>query len=405
MNEMTQNMILIVDDAKENIDILFQALVNDYELGVAINGENALEYISSNPPDLILLDIMMPGMDGFEVCRRLKANSETCDIPVIFLSAMNEVENKTAGFEAGAVDYITKPFEISEVKARVRTHLDLRNALKTINQYNRKLEEIVEQRTKELIRTERRAAFSLLIQGIVHNLKNPLHGILGSSDVILSHTKILKNISETLPEKSKKDILERVNKVSSFTEIIQKAGNQLLGMINSMMSKSRSDKSEEIAVVNLNDILSQELDFLNADQKFKHKINKQILLNPKPLTIKVVPSEIAQVFQNLARNAIHALWNQNEASITFESGLDESSIWFSIEDNGPGIPDDILPAIFDPFFTTKPKMGEAKSNAPEGTGLGLHSCLEIVKTYSGSIDVKTQIGKGTKFTVYLPCKI
>ncbi|MBF0102104.1 MAG: hybrid sensor histidine kinase/response regulator [Desulfobacterales bacterium] len=403
MNHSRENMILIVDDAKENIDILFQALVDDYELSVAVDGESALEYVSTNPPDLILLDIMMPGMDGFEVCRRLKKDPETSAIPVIFLSAMNELESKTAGFESGAVDYVTKPFEILEVKARVKTHLDLRNALKTINQYNKQLEEIVERRTKELIRTERQAAFSLLIQGIVHNLKNPLSGIIGSSQLILKYGNILKSMLLDIPEDVKNKEIKYIEGIIKFSEMVHGSGTQMNEMINSMMSKSRSDKSDKIEMVYLNDILKQEVEFLNADQLFKHKITKHININEQLPKIKLVPSEIAQVFQNLVRNAIHALWNHPKPSITIGSGTYDKGVWFSVEDNGPGIPKNILSVIFDPFFTTKPKASEEKnSNEPVGTGLGLYSCLEIIKTYNGKIDVNTTVGKGTTFIVYLP---
>jgi serine phosphatase RsbU (regulator of sigma subunit) len=126
--------ILLVDDVKDNINILVQALKGEYQLGFALCGEAALKYVDEHHPDLILLDIMMPGMDGYEVCRRLQAHPQTSGIPVIFLSSMDEVGNKAAGFAAGAVDYITKPFEILEVKARVKTHLALKLARQELEQ-------------------------------------------------------------------------------------------------------------------------------------------------------------------------------------------------------------------------------------------------------------------------------
>ena len=401
MKDLKQCTILLVDDSKINIDILFKALVNDYELGVTIDGESTLEYVKNDPPDLILLDILMPGMDGFEVCQRLKGDPKTREIPVIFLTAMNEVESKTAGFAAGAVDYITKPFEISEVKARVKTHLRLRNALQAINEYNKQLEEMVEKRTKELIQTERQAAFSLMIQGIVHNLKNPLSGILGGSDIIVKSEKKLIDLIERLPKEDYESTVARIKKVSSCAKLIHTSGTQLLEMINSMMSKSRSDKSDKIVKINLNDIIKQEIDFLNADATFKNKINKQIDLSKEPLIIKVITSEISQIFQNLVKNSIDALWQTKNPFITIKTGQEKDMIWFYVEDNGPGIPEKNLSDIFDPFFTTKSKIVKTEKG-PVGTGLGLHSCSEIIKTYSGKIDVKTEVGKGTRFTVYIP---
>ena len=115
--------VLIVDDTKANIDVLVETLRGDYKISVATDGERALRSVEKSPPDIILLDIMMPGMDGYEVCRRLKAEPHTQDIPVIFLSALNESKDRTTGFNVGAADYITKPFEAAEVKARVLAHL------------------------------------------------------------------------------------------------------------------------------------------------------------------------------------------------------------------------------------------------------------------------------------------
>ncbi|MBT3273057.1 MAG: response regulator, partial [Spirochaetales bacterium] len=132
--------ILVVDDTETNIDILANALDTEYDVSVAMDGESALDIAHSAPPDLILLDIMMPGMDGFEVCERLKESADTAEIPVLFLTAMTEMQNKTKGFEIGAVDYITKPFEIREVEARVRTHLKLKEAKDFLANQNEILE-------------------------------------------------------------------------------------------------------------------------------------------------------------------------------------------------------------------------------------------------------------------------
>lgn len=123
MKELSQCKVLIVDDTEANIDILVEALSDDYDVSVAMDGETALENLEIEVPDIILLDIMMPGMDGYEVCSHIKANKEVAEIPIIFLTAMTDINSKAKGFELGAVDYISKPFEILEVRARVKTHL------------------------------------------------------------------------------------------------------------------------------------------------------------------------------------------------------------------------------------------------------------------------------------------
>ncbi|MBL7163492.1 MAG: two-component system response regulator [Anaerolineales bacterium] len=140
---MSPHSILVVDDVTTNVDILLEILWDEYDVSVATDGPSALEYVAEDPPDLILLDIMMPGMDGYEVCRQLKANVSTRKIPVIFVTAMGEVKDETKGFELGAVDYITKPVSPPIVKARARTHLALYDQ-------NRVLEEKVRARTAEL---------------------------------------------------------------------------------------------------------------------------------------------------------------------------------------------------------------------------------------------------------------
>lgn len=141
-------LVLIVDDNPTNIDILVNALQEDYRLGISKNGARAMEYAKKHLPILILLDIMMPGINGYEVCRHLKSYPETSDIAVIFITALHETASKTKGLEIGAVDYITKPFNGAEVKARVRTHVELRRMQETLNDQNRILKQKVEEKTE-----------------------------------------------------------------------------------------------------------------------------------------------------------------------------------------------------------------------------------------------------------------
>ncbi|MHC1741811.1 MAG: HD domain-containing phosphohydrolase [Syntrophobacteraceae bacterium] len=154
LEQLTDGRVLIVDDTKTNIDILVAALKNECRISVATNGPMALTQVDRNPPDLILLDIMMPDMDGYQVCSILKAKEETSAIPIIFITALHEVRDKSKGFDLGAVDYITKPFEIAEVKARVRTHLSLRQAMKALADQNRILDRKVAERTEALRSTQ-----------------------------------------------------------------------------------------------------------------------------------------------------------------------------------------------------------------------------------------------------------
>ncbi len=154
LENLPNSKILIVDDTKANVDILVAALGHKYKLSVAMNGHAAVVQAQENIPDLILLDVMMPAMDGYEVCSRLKSDSATGSIPVIFITAADGPENVAKGFKTGAVDYITKPFQIAELQARVHTHLSLRHAMLELADRNRILDTRVKERTKELLDTQ-----------------------------------------------------------------------------------------------------------------------------------------------------------------------------------------------------------------------------------------------------------
>ncbi|MBI9102930.1 MAG: response regulator [Spirochaetales bacterium] len=161
MRTINDCTILIVDDTATNLDILVDSLGDDYDISDAIDGFSALKILEKVNPDLILLDIMMPGMDGYEVCEKLKENPATADIPVIFLTALSEIKNKTRGFEVGGVDYITKPFEVTEIKARVKTQLSLRLASQRVAMQKEQLEEEVRERTRDLVQTRDATILSL----------------------------------------------------------------------------------------------------------------------------------------------------------------------------------------------------------------------------------------------------
>ncbi len=184
MTDLSNSMVLVVDDTEANIDILVETLGDDYDVSVAIDGESALESVESEAPDLILLDIMMPGMDGYEVCRRLKADERTRNIPIIFVTAMSEAEDEAKGLSLGALDYITKPFKPSLVKSRVQNHLLLKR-------HQDHLEELVRQRTRELELTQEATIESM---AALAEYRDPETG---------GHIKRTKNYVKVLAEKMK----------------------------------------------------------------------------------------------------------------------------------------------------------------------------------------------------------
>lgn len=388
--------ILIADDVPENIQVLGKILSSrGYDLAVAENGQSAVEMVDKVQPDVVLMDVMMPVMDGITACKQIKAQPAHGDLPILFISAKTSTEDKIRGFEAGASDYINKPFDSSEVLARVETHIRLKKASDAIKEYNINLEKLLEERTRELIVTERNAAFSLFSQGIIHNLKNPMSIISGGVQYLQYN---YNKIKET---RTPEEIQAFLEKVVKYIDRFETANNQLLEMVNSLMAKVRTDSEADVVTVNLNDILQKELRFYEADMQFKHRTDKHITLTEKELYVRIVPGEFNQIVQNLIRNALDAMYQQNDAALTIRTFEREGHACCSIEDNGPGIPEEAREKIFDPFYTTKPKASE-KSDAPKGTGLGLYMVKTMLEKYNGHLELESQPGKGTCFTICLP---
>ena len=397
--------ILIVDDELVSREKLQKIMDTFGQCIVVENGEDALRVATSqNPPDLILLDIMMPGMDGYEVCKRLKANRRTSNIPVIFISARSGEDDEAQGLGLGAVDYITKPFSPSIVKARVRTHLELkkhRNRLEElVNERTVKLKkatkemqaEIAERKQAEedkkkleaqLQQAQKMESLGSLAGGIAHDFNNLLMGIQGRTSLMLMYK-----------DSSHPDF----GHLSGIEDYIKNAANltkQLLGF-------ARAGKYE-VKPTNINDLIKKSSTLFG-------RTKKEIAIHSKyqenVWTLEVDRGQIEQVLLNLFINAWHAMPGGGDLFIETENvTVDESFIRpfevqpgkyvkISITDTGVGMDETTRQRIFEPFFTTR-KMGR-------GTGLGLASVYGITKNHGGFIDVYSEKGHGTTFNIYLP---
>ena len=401
--------VLIVDDNSTNIKVVASLLAGEYyNISFAKNGKQALEQLKHNLFDIILLDIMMPEMDGFQVCKELKSNDFTKDIPVLFLSARNDIESIVKGFEYGAVDYVVKPFNGQELLARVKTHLELKFSKEKIvsmqialDKHNNQLESLLNERTEQLIRSEREAVIGQMLQGIVHNMRTPLTILFSVGDIFDMYNSQIKNLS------CKDEMNEQLynilnNDLPNVFKRVVEASKKLNDMVNNLLVKSKLDKRDQLEIIDLNEIIRRELDFLQSDLFFKHRVTKKINLLEQPLPVKIVPSDISQVLGNLIKNSAEAMFEQNDPELEISSGKNKNSCWFSIKDNGFGISDENLKKVFDPFFSTKPQKKEKDYDGPIGTGLGLHFCKKTIESFDGTISIETKLGYGTKFTVTIP---
>lgn len=395
-------LILLVDDEPSNLGVLGGILkTEEYNFAIATNAEETFRSINEKIPDLVLLDVMLPDIDGFEICKKLKTNAKTKDIPIIFLSARVELEDKIRGFQLGAIDYITKPFEPVEVIVRVKSQIELKFSRDLIKEYNTKLENLVEQRTKELIISERKAIFGRFMQDIIHNVRGPIGSSIAGLDLISIYGEDLSNSAMEFTGETK----AKLSKMLKLSETALSNLKKLRNEIDIMLIKSRSDNTDVLEVIDFNDIIELETSFLDIDPRFKNRIKKTILLCTEKLNIKVVPGEISQVINNLLSNAIDATINSQNPKIEIKTGKDFNNAWLSIIDNGEGINEKIINSIFDSFYTTKLKKPDDDFSKPVGTGIGLHFCKKSIESYNGKITVESKENIGSTFTIYLPLYI
>nr|WP_273039702.1 ATP-binding protein [Iningainema tapete] len=413
-----------------------------FDVAVATSGENALKQSTYAPPDIILLDIQMPGIDGFETCKKIKDNPQLYDIPIIFMTALNETADKIKGFNLGAVDYITKPFQEEEVLARVRLQLKLRNLTKKLEEQNVKLkhrEEELELRVHErtaqlskslhdlqqtqiqLVQSEKMSTLGQLVAGVAHEISNPLTSISGNIKHIeeyihnlLEHLQLYQqHTSNPAPvveahaaeidlDFLTEDLLKIINSV--------KVGTIRIGDISdSLRTFSRADTTSKV-LANIHEGIDSTLMILQHRLKANNtrpaiKVIKEYGNIP---LVKCYLGQLNQVFMNILANAIDALEESNQGhsftdieklpnmiTITTELSPDGQMVIIKIKDNGKGMSSEVKSHIFEHLYTTK--------TVGKGTGLGLSISHQIVvEKHGGYLNCESVVGFGTELAIAIP---
>jgi len=406
--------ILVADDNEDMRELVSFILGKDFRVRSARNGREALDLLQDFVPDLVVSDIMMPEMSGTELCQVIKADERLAQVPVMLVSSKAEGEMKIQGLELGADDYVTKPFHPRELLARARAHASLHRARRDLATQNHALANALEdlQSTEaQLIQSERLAAVGEIAAGIAHEVNNPVNYALNAARALSTSINDVVSIAESAaaldwndPDelartgaKLRKEIdyaggTEIVDTVNELTEIVTNGldrTRKLVGDLRDFAKPTREDGAINMDIV---ESIDSALQLVRSDIE---RTGVTIVWTAPEGLPEVFghPTEIGQVVLNLVKNAAEAIGDA-DGTVTVEASMVTDQVALRVSDDGPGIPEDVLPNIFDPFFTTKP--------AGEGTGLGLAVCRKIIAAQGGALEYETTPGGGATFVLTLP---
>jgi signal transduction histidine kinase len=353
--------ILVIDDSPTNLRLLLETLqAAGYRTLIAPTGERALRQMKLVRPDLILLDVMMPGIDGFETCRRIKESPRTRDIPVIFITALAKASEKVRGFEMGGVDYITKPFQQNEVLSRVRTHLTLRR----------------QQAALEAANATKDRFFSI----VAHDMRGAFNSVFAYADIMA------EQVAETGP-----DSLRQTSE--KLSECVENAYRLLQNLLQ-WARIQRGQMEFQPRNLNLHDLIADVLTLTGGHREKKGIAAENAI--PPDTCAWGDEQMLHTVFRNLVTNAVK--FTPMEGRIAFRAELDGDRQRVFLEDSGIGIAAENL----DRLFRIDVKHQETGTDGEPGTGLGLVLCHELVHQNGGEIAISSQPGEGTVVTVTLP---
>jgi len=399
--------ILAIDDEQTNLKVLHAYLDSTpYKINYSTSAEEGIKVATEIVPDIILLDVLMPKMSGFEVCLALKNNPQTANIPIIFMTALADSESKTKAFEYGAVDYLTKPFEMCEILMRIKNHLALNRTQQELKLLNETLEQQVAARTEELrkkqellIQTDKMKSLGTLVAGVAHEINNPNNFIMTNAPLL---NRIWTNVIPILDDHYERSgdfalsgrlMYSKIkSKLIPLTDGIVDGSNRIANIVSDLKNFSKKDSGVLTDKVNIVDIIDQATTILHNLLK-RSTNNLKIDIEAGRHIIAGNQQRLSQVVINLITNACQALENKSKHLYISVKKSDQKVI-LKVEDQGCGIDTENLNYVKDPFFTSRRTTG--------GTGLGLAISDEIIKDHNGQLDIESEKGYGTTITVTLP---
>lgn len=364
-----ESLVLVVDDMPRNIQVVGNLLREaGYQVAAATSGATALRAMQARPADLVVLDVMMPEMDGYEVCRRLRNDPATSEVPVLFLTAAADTDMLVKGFAEGAVDYVTKPFKSAELLARVRNHLDLKHSRELLKQNAERLQQLDDEKNEFL--------------GILaHDLKNPLSGIVGFADLLL--------------EEPSMPVAERSEHIS----MIRTSADRMMMMVRNLLDANAIERGQlmmDVAVFDLVDVVRYVLESFRARATAKNQ-SLHFEHPDGPIYAQLDRNLGIQVLDNLLSNAIK--YSPPGKNIWLRVRREPGFSHFEVQDEGPGLSESDQRKLFTNFARLAPVV---TAPGEDSTGLGLAIVKRVVQAMRGRIGAISELGKGSIFWVKFP---